>query len=176
MGLELERTQQPRGDSDRTLLVREANATEYIAMLTTRDLQRLERSESIFYYYDRDTVVGFGAWQPVNARWVEIGPFFNRDAYRGQGLGRRFFHDVILHLESHETSLYAVTKNDAVKHMLEGYGFLETAFRRLPAPLLFHLASRLDIRRVYHGLRKARNDQPTIHLLKAFPYQKGRIE
>ena len=144
-------------------------------MLTTRDLQRLERSQSIFYYYDGDTVIGFGAWQPVNGRWAEIGPFFNRDAYRGQGLGRRFFHEVIQHLEASEISMYAVTKNDAVKHMLEGYGFIETPFLRLPVRLLRHLASRVDIRRIYYGLRKSSSDQPTIHLLKAFPYQKGRI-
>ena len=145
-------------------------------MLTAANLLRLERSQSVFYYYDGEAIVGFGAWQPVNGRWAEIGPFFNRDAWRGQGLGRRFFRDVIVHLESTQTSLYAVTKNDAVKHMLEGYGFLPASMRALPAPLLIHLVSRLDLRRVYYGLRKMSSDQPTIHLLKAFPYEKGRVE
>jgi GNAT superfamily N-acetyltransferase len=145
-------------------------------MLTAADMLRLERARTVFYYYDAGQIAGFGAWQAVNAQWAEIGPFFNRDAYRGQGLGRRFFHDVIAHLEAEEKSLYAVTKNDAVKHMLEGYGFIQSPIRQLPFPLLIHLGARLDLRRVYYGLRKMSSDQPTIHLLKAFPYQKGRIE
>lgn len=165
-----------RTDNDRVLLAREANATPYIAMLTVANLLRLERANSIFYYYDDAVIAGFGAWQAVNAQWVEIGPFFNRDAYRGQGLGRRFFRDVIRHLEGEEKSLYAVTKNDAVKHMLEGYGFEPSSVRELPFPLIRHLAARLDLRRVYYGLRKMSSDQPTIHLLKPFPYAKGRIE
>lgn len=176
MGLDL--TVEPclRADADRALLVREANATPFIAMLTVANLLRLERANSIFYYYHDAEIVGFGAWQNVNAQWTEIGPFFNRDAYRGQGLGRRFFHDVILHLEAADKSLYAVTKNDAVKHMLEGYGFEASSIRQLPLPLVRHLVARMDLRRVYHGLRKMSSDQPTIHLLKSYPYAKGRIE
>lgn len=174
--LELTVERRLRADSDRALLAREANATPYIAMLTVANLLRLEQADSIFYYYDETVIVGFGAWQRVNAQWAEIGPFFNRDAYRGQGLGRRLFGDVIRHLESEDKSLYAVTKNDAVKHMLEGYGFEPSSVRQLPFPLIRHLAARLDLRRVYHGLRKMSSDQPTIHLLKSFPYAKGRIE
>ncbi|MFN8378718.1 MAG: GNAT family N-acetyltransferase [Anaerolineae bacterium] len=176
MGLDLVVERRLRADSDRALLVREANATPFIAMLTVANLLRLERTDSIFYYYHDAAIVGFGAWQNVNAQWAEIGPFFNRDAYRGQGLGRRFFRDVIRHLEDGEKSLYAVTKNDAVKHMLEGYGFEPTSVRQLPIPLVVHLATRLDLRRVYYGLRKMSSKQPTIHLLKPFPYQRGRIE
>lgn len=176
MGLDLSVERRPRADSDRLLMVREANATPYIAMLTAGALLRLERSDAIFYYYHGADIVGFGAWQDVNAQWAEIGPFFNRDAFRGQGIGRRLFRDVIRHLEESQKSLYAVTKNDAVKHMLEGYGFEAAPMSHLPFPLVLHLASRLDLRRVYHGLRKMSSDQPTIHLLKPYPYAKGPIE
>ena len=176
MSLELTLRLEPRQDSDRATLVDEANATPYIAMLTPVVLRRLERDNSIFYYYDEEPPVGFGAWQNVNAAWAEIGPFFNRDAYRGQGLGRRFFRDVIAHLEAQQRSLYAVTKNDAVKHMLEGYGFIETPLRGLPFPLVRHLVSRMDVRRIYYGVRKMSREQPTIHLLKSYPYEKGPIE
>jgi len=175
MALELAVERSPRDDADRGLLVREANATPYIAMLTVRDLRQLERADSILYYYHEAEPAGFGAWQNVNAQWAEIGPFFSRDAYRGQGMGRRLFRDVILQLEAAHKSLYAVTRNDAVKHMLEGYGFEPSPFNRLPAALVWHVAKRLDARRVYYGIRKLSHDQPTVQLLKPFPYAKGPI-
>lgn len=166
----------PHSDAERLQVIQEANATPYIAMLTADDLRRLERARTIFYYYDGAILAGFGAWQRLSGRWDEIGPFFSRDAYRGQGLGRRMFHDVIAHLEAEDRSLYAITKNAAVKHILEGHGFTEASMLRLPAPLLLHLAARLNPLRLYHGLRKMSRAEPTIHLLKVFPYTKGRIE
>jgi GNAT superfamily N-acetyltransferase len=175
MSLELEIKPQPLTDADRLLLVDDANASPFIAMLTPRDLKRLERAACIFYYYAGDQIVGFGAWQPVGLQWAEIGPFFNRDAWRGQGLGRRMFYDIISHLEAEQKSLYAVTKNDAVKHMLEGYGFAERSAARLPPLLLLHLVSRFNVRRIYHGVRKMSRAEPTIHLVKPFPYQTGPI-
>ncbi len=176
MALDLQIAPEPRSDADRLAVIQEANKTEFIAMLTVADLKHLEAADSIFYYYSGDDVAGFGAWQHVSGPWSEIGPFFNRDGYRGQGLGRRMFHDVIAHLEAEDRSLYAVTKNDAVKHMLEGYGFSETPLAKMPLPLFLHLVSRLRPRRIYHGLRKMNSDMPTIHLLKPYPYAKGKIE
>lgn len=176
MAIDLEIVSAPYRDADRLQIIHEANATPYIAMLTADDLRHLERDGSIFYYYEGTTITGFGAWQRLSGPWDEIGPFFNRDAWRGQGLGRRMFHDVVAHLEAEDRSLYAVTRNNAVKHMLEGYGFAETRLLRLPAPLLLHLASRLNPQRLYHGLRKMSRAEPMIHLLKPFPYAKGRIE
>ncbi|HYO89372.1 MAG TPA: GNAT family N-acetyltransferase, partial [Candidatus Limnocylindrales bacterium] len=174
MALDLQIVPEPHSDMDRLAVINEANATSYIAMLTVADLKHFEHAQAIFYYYDGEAVVGFGAWQRVSGQWDEIGPFFNRDAYRGQGLGRRMFHDVVSHLEAQDRSLYAVTKNDAVKHMLEGYGFVETAMLRLPALLLLHLVSRLHPKRLYYGLRKMSSAEPTIHLVKPFPYAKGK--
>jgi GNAT superfamily N-acetyltransferase len=175
MASELQIVPAPRSDADRRLVMREANATPYIAMLTEADLLGLERAESIFYYYEGEKIVGFGAWQRLSGGWDEIGPFFNRDAWRGQGVGRRMFHDVIAHLESEDRSLYAVTKNDAVKHMLEGYGFVEIPLLRLAAPLLLHLVGRVNPLRLYHGLRKMSSAEPTIHLVKPYPYANGTI-
>jgi GNAT superfamily N-acetyltransferase len=175
MAMDLKIVPVPRSESDRRLVIGEANATRYIAMLTEADLLRLERAGSIFYYYEGEQVVGFGAWQRLAGGWDEIGPFFNRDAWRGRGLGRRMFHDVIAHLEAEDRSLYAVTKNDAVKHMLEGYGFVESGLLRLPAPLLLHLMGRISLLRLYHGLRKMSSGEPTIHLVKPYPYANGTI-
>ncbi len=176
MALELEVLPAPRCAEDRALLVREANASPYIARLTAADLARLEAESSIFYAYAGLEIAGFGAWQRVTPHWDEIGPFFNREAFRGLGLGRRMFHDVLAHREAEGRSMYVVTRNRAVRHILESLGFEQTTLRGVPLALMLHVAGRFNLRRLAAGLRKLDRSERTIHLVKRYPYARGRVE
>lgn len=176
MALDMVYLPHPRRAADRALLVREANATRYIALLTVADLERLEADATIFYAYAGAEAAGFGAWQRVTRQWDEIGPFFNREAFRGQGLGRQMFHDVLAHREGEGRSMYVVTRNPAVWHILKGFGFAETTLRGVPLALMLHVVTRFNLRRLAAGLRKLDRSERTIHLVKRYPYGPSRIE
>jgi GNAT superfamily N-acetyltransferase len=144
------------------VLVDEANASPFIGSLHVDELTHLLSGGTMRFVYADDSLVGFGGWMLINANWAEAGPFFVSERVRGQGLGKRIIHEVILQGTRAGINQYAVTRNPAVKHMLKGEGFQEFALFSLPAAVQLFVFRKVSIAKALRFLQK-RYPEPVSH-------------
>lgn len=143
-------------------LVDEANASPFIGSLSVEELTHLLRGGTLRFLYAADTLVGFGGWIPINAQWAEAGPFFVSEQVRGQGLGKRIIHEVIVQGARDGINQYAVTRNLAAKHMLKVEGFQEVRLVSLPAAVQLFVIRKVSIAKALRFIQK-RYPEPVSH-------------
>src|SRR5690349_5741122 len=131
----------PKSDADIRSLLDEVNRSGFIGEVTRREIDDYLRDHTIRFFYQDGMLVGFGAWQKIDAEWRELGPFYASDKHRGKGIGKLIV-DTLVQLNA-DSSLYAVTKNPAVKAMLERRGFQKVSVAALPASIRSFLARKI---------------------------------
>jgi GNAT superfamily N-acetyltransferase len=134
----------PEQPGDFDLLVAELNASPHIGEITAAEMQAFIDDETIRFFYDESGLVGFGAWVEVNERWIEVGPFYVMDAYRGHGYGKPVVRHIIeINRGRHQ---YGITRNPAMKRLFEKNGFHPVSAP--PAPVVVSLIERLTLSRL----------------------------
>lgn len=146
----------PRSKQEAEQLIEEVNESNYIGHFSEDDMEELIESDSIRFFYDEadDELVGFGAWEEIDEEWVEVGPFFTRLKFRGQGMGR-FMIDTVFEL-NRRRNLFAVTKNDLIRKMFTRHGFSTVALVDLPRAIILHQWRRMTLRRMWNLIAKFR--------------------
>ncbi len=147
-----------------TLIV-EANKSPFIGEIELGELQALIRVDTLRFIYSDDILAGFGGWMSVNAEWVEVGPFYVAEQFRGLGLGKAVIHLVVAQSQVGSRNLYAVTRNPAVKHLLNADGFQEISFVKLPLPLQAFAVRKLSLRKIIRLLQKS-HPEPIAQLIR----------
>lgn len=148
-------------------IIQEARQSPFLGDLSHGDLQRLIHNNTIRFSYVDGALAGFGAWIRVNAEWDEIGPFYFSKAYRGRGLGKQNVADVIDVRRAAGRSLYAITRNPAMRGILEGMGFAVVSLRTLPMALAIHAMLKLRPRKLI-GFAHKPNPGPMAHLISPY--------
>ena len=164
--LQIEVVSTPRSSADLDALLAEVDETPFIAQLSVSELQRHISNNSARFFYDGETLAGFGAWQPISRTWVEIGPFFVMNQYRDRRLGRRVVETLLEATNAYNQ--YAVSMNPVVKRMFERLGFQPVGLLRLPLEVQLNLLRRLSPTRL---LRLASRYTPggTTHFIRLIP-------
>ncbi len=142
----------PKSENDLDILLQEVNSSRYIGQLTKEEVRHFVANGTIRFFYEGNQIVGFGAWEAINPQWVEIGPFYNLEAFRGKGLGREIVR-LLVTLNAGKR-LYAVTKNAIVKKMMLKFGFRPVNALELPLPVYRHLISKISVARLLNLGRK----------------------
>src|SRR5215475_4952950 len=133
----LEITEVLKSKADLLSIVQEVNQSPFIAQLSTDDVMHYAQDKTVRFLYESTEILGFVAWQNIDAIWTEIGPMYIFPKVRGNCLGTRFAK-IFLELNAGKR-LFAVTKNPLVKQMLLKAGFYNVTLFALPRPLLAHL-------------------------------------
>ena len=152
----------PKSEADVALLLHEVNASPFIGQLTPQEVEHWLKVKTIRFFYQGDALVGFGAWDNFGLDWCEIGPFFSRDIFRGQGLGTQII-GILVRLNGNR-NLYAVTKNPIVRKLLPRFGFREVGVLALPWPVVRQLLSRVSFGRMVNLAQKFTPDPITHHI------------
>jgi GNAT superfamily N-acetyltransferase len=136
-----------------SLLV-EANQSPFIGDIQLAEILAMKKTDTLRFIYSDDRLAGFGAWIPINAHWDEFGPFYVSERFRGQGLGDQIIQTLLVLCERRKTNLYAVTRNPAMKHILQKQGFQQVGLRTLPISVQLFALSKLNPRKVIRFLQK----------------------
>ena len=152
----------PKSEADVAVLLHEANASPFIGQLTPQEVGYWLQVKTIRFFYQEDALVGFGAWDNIGSDWCEIGPFYSREAFRGQGLGTQIVGTLIA-LNANR-NLYAVTKNPIVRKLFDRFGFHEVGVLALPWPVVRHLLRRVSLGRLMNLTRQLSLDPVTHHI------------
>ena len=153
----------PKSEADVVALVREGNASPYIGQLTREEIEHWLTVKTIRFFYRDATLVGFGAWDKIDADWCEIGPFYSLGAFRGQGLGTQIVGTLVTLNSS--LNQYAVTKNPVARKLFTRFNFRQVGILALPWPIIRHLLGRVSFGRAVNLGRKFSLD-PVTHYLK----------
>lgn len=140
-------------EADTRLLLDEISQTRFIARFGHDDLDRFIAQDAIRFFYDGDHLAGFGAWIPINAVWVEAGPFYVMQAYRGVGLGHQLLHAITAHNLGLCRKVMGITINPAMKHTFEREGYRQVSTWDLPLAVNLHLLKKLTPARVLSMLK-----------------------
>lgn len=151
---------------DRQALLDEVNNNPFIGQMSAKDMARLEAQKTIIFLYQDNHLLGFAAWEVINARWCEVGPFYVLDAYRQHGLGKDILQRVLDVTANYQQ--YIVTKNPIVKKAIVAFGFRQVSFWRLPWAIKFHLLRRLTPTRLLNLIRKF-DLEPAVHYIRTSP-------
>lgn len=141
-----------------TELLAEANQSPFIGDLRLDELEALRLGNTIRYIYVDGQLAGFGAWMPINADWVEIGPFFVSERFQGRGIGKGIIQLIVEACRKSHFNQYAVTRNAAVKSILTRSGFEKVALMSLPMGVNLHLLSKLSLHKTIRFLRKPHSE------------------
>lgn len=150
--------QEPRRAADCDDLLKMANKSRYIGLITPQEFEKWLAHKQIVLLYQQDALQGFGAWDVIDAHWCELGPFFIRKGARGRGYARRII--VEMRQLNSGSKHFAVTKNGVMAHLLTQSGLQPIKYPHLPQPVLQHLRQKLTLNRVYHLARKFSLDAP----------------
>lgn len=153
---------------DRNLreLTEEINRSPHIGEITRQDLELLIAQHSIRFCYQDDVFVGFGAWMPIGGRWVELGPIYVAQEFRGQGLGKQITEGIIR--QNRHLNQYAVTRNPAMKAIFIQNGFEPRPFFRLPFVVQRFIVGKLSVRKLLRFAAK-RSPESIGHFVKIAP-------
>jgi GNAT superfamily N-acetyltransferase len=162
----LEITQQPKRQVDILTLLDEVRHSPFIGEISPDEITRLLRANAILFFYDGDTLVGLAGWNVIHGPWVEVGPFYTAETYRGQGLGSLMFDTVErMHFDAGHR-LYGVTKNPLVKQMFAKRGFHQVRVWTLPREIQLYLLRKTTIRKLLRHGRKLRFGDSVSHFIK----------
>jgi GNAT superfamily N-acetyltransferase len=152
----------PKSQTDIHRLLEEVNRSPFIGHVSANEMDEYIQNQTVrFFYYDGH-LVGFGAWQPIEGGWCEIGPFYVVTQYRGKGIGNKIAATLTELTPGHQ--LVAVTKNAVVKRMLEKHGFQRAKFSALAPPVRLHIRRRLTFWRLLKLLRKISLEPPAYYV------------
>jgi|GEM_PF-2624232 GNAT superfamily N-acetyltransferase len=157
---------EPRNQADKQALLQEVNESPFIGQMTLHELDHHIERKSILFFYEEDTLSAFSAWIPFAKDWVELGPFFTREAYRGAGLGKRTVISAIDANRALGRNMYGVTKNDVMKHIFTKHGLAETPLFKLPQPVLQYLVVKTNPARIVRGLQKLKPNEKVAHYIQ----------
>lgn len=136
-------------------LLEEANSSPFIGEIQLAEVQSLIDDRTIRFIYVDAVCAGFGAWIRINAHWDEIGPLYVSEKFRGQGLGKQIIKAILEECQQHGTSLYAVTRNPAVKHIFKKEGFHQISLLKLPLSVQIFALRKLTPRKLLRFLQKS---------------------
>jgi len=102
----------------------------------------------------------------IHGMWIEVGPFYAAEAYRGQGLGSLMIDTVENMQLQAGHKLYGVTKNPVVKQMFVKRGFYQVGVWALPREVQVYLLRKLTPRRLLRHVRKLRFGDSVSHFIK----------
>lgn len=145
--------QQPIDPLEVETIAEQIEQTRFIAHLTADEIRQMIAEGTILFLYEGDYLAGFGAWIRINAVWVEAGPFFVSDSYRGMGLGKRLLADVTETNLKMDGKLIGMSINPRMKQMFLQNGYREVSLRELPLRLHIYLLSKLSIRKIFSFVR-----------------------
>jgi GNAT superfamily N-acetyltransferase len=162
----LEIVQQPKQEADALRLLDEVRRSPFIGEISSDELARLLRLNAVLFFYDGDTLAGLAGWDMIDEAWVELGPFYTAQAYRGQGLGSLMFDTVERMCRDAGHRLYAVTKNPVVKQMFMKRGFRQVRMWTLPREVQVHLLKKVTLRNLLLHVRKLSFRDSVSHFIK----------
>jgi GNAT superfamily N-acetyltransferase len=162
----LEITPQPKRQADVLTLLDEVRHSPFIGEISPDEITHLLRANAILFFYDDDTLVGLAGWNTIHGSWVEVGPFYTAQAYRGQGLGSFMFDTVEKIHRDEKHKLYGVTKNPVVKQMFAKRGYHQVGIWTLPREIRLYLLRKLTLRKVLRHGRKLRFGDSISHFIK----------
>src|SRR5256885_11779788 len=84
-----------KSEADVRALLQEVNRSGFIGEVTRQELEDYGREQTIRFFYQDGTLVGFGAWQKIDDQWREIGPLYASDKHRGKGIGKLIMDTLI---------------------------------------------------------------------------------
>ena len=159
------RTTPITGHDVRTLLEEIAHSP-FIGQLSVAEIDAFIQAGTIRFYYERQTLLGFGAWTPLSDRWVELGPIFISHRGRGRGLGSLAFYSMINERAAEGYKLWAITKNPIIMHLFEKNGFKPVSMHHLPRPIKWHMIRRMNVRRILALITKFRPGETVRHYIQ----------
>ncbi|MBI5957641.1 MAG: GNAT family N-acetyltransferase [Chloroflexi bacterium] len=160
-------TQQPKRQVDILMLLDEVKRSPFIGEISPDEITRLLREDAVLFFYEGDILAGLAGWNTIHGTWVEAGPFYTAEAYRGQGLGSLMFDTTVERLQRQAGhKLYAVTKNPMVKLMFLKRGFHQVRIWALPRAVQVYLLKKLTPRRLLRHVRKLRFGDSVSHFIK----------
>mgnify|MGYP001195800512 CR=1 FL=1 len=162
----VEVTPQPKREADVLALLDELQHSPFIGEISADEIARLLRANAILFFYDGDTLAGLAGWNVIHGPWVEVGPFYAAEAYRGQGLGSFMFDSVEAMQLQAGHKLYGVTKNPVVKQMFAKRGFYQVKIWILPREVQVYLLRKLTLRKLLRHGRKLRLGDSSSHFIK----------
>ena len=142
----LELTDTPKAETDLMCIMHEVSTSPFIAQLARNEIARYMHNNTIQFLYDSAEILGFAAWQNINADWSEIGPVYLLTKARGKGLATQYTR-TLLEMNTGK-KLFAVTKNPRVKAMLTKAGFRKITLFGLPAAVFIHLLRQMTFSRI----------------------------
>ncbi len=145
-------------------LLEEANTSPFIGEIQLTEVQCLIDDQTIRFIYVDEACAGFGAWISINTEWDEVGPLFISEKFRGQGLGKHIIKAILTECQRHNTSLYGVTRNPAVKHIFKKEGFQQIPLFKLPIAVQIFALRKLTPRKLLRYLQKS-HPEPVSHFI-----------
>jgi GNAT superfamily N-acetyltransferase len=160
-------TRQPKQQTDVPTLLNEVKRSLFIGEISPDEITHLLRTNGVLFFYEGDTLAGLAGWNTIHEMWVEVGPFYTAEAYRGQGLGSLMFDTTVERLQRQTGhKLYAVTKNPVVKRMFVKRGFHQVGVWELPREVQVYLLRKLTFRKLLRHGRKLRFGDSVSHFIK----------
>ena len=162
----LEITPQPKREGDVLTLLDEVKRSPFFGEISPEEITRLLCANAVLFFYDSDALAGLAGWNMIHGTWIEVGPFYTAEAYRGQGLGSLMIDTVENMQLQAGHKLYGVTKNPVVKQMFVKRGFCQVGVWALPREVQVYLLRKLTPRRLLRHVRKLRFGDTVSHFIK----------
>ncbi|MBI5929150.1 MAG: hypothetical protein HY862_07575 [Chloroflexi bacterium] len=160
-GIHMLPTLQRPNDIDAVL--EEIKTTKFIGEVSHKEIEQFIRNGTIRFLYEGDNLLGFGAWQAINAEWCEIGPLYIIESARERGVARQMIDEMFA--INAAFNLYLITKNPVIRYLANQYKFTQLSMRQLPRPIKIHLIRKFNLTRIVHLVTKFSRD-PVLHFIR----------